>query len=321
MYLSETWSNAERSMQIDRQLNNGDTHIDLYVRATSGNLPGGYVNGSADFLPRLRELNSRGLKPVLWMTPESKHGDAYVSVAEHKQFMEKIIALYDDQAAAYVVCLECDEYWSAAQVNEYVRLIKSKTDKPVAVHLAPGVGGYKKDINYYAEADYIYLQIGDHLTGDYTADVELAKRMLNEALQLGKPVVANEYSLYSESPQARALGDLMCQMGAIGTGNGRSITFCGEENYTETNFLKKHETELFGIAGVSVAIAAVYFYQKQFKEMPFNFTLNGTEDYQTYGAEREFEITDSVNLVLNYEYRNFHNYEDNAIMFSVNGIW
>ena len=55
--------------------------------------------------------------------------------------------------------------------------------------------------------------------------------------------------------------------------------------------------------------------------MPFNFTLNGTEDYQTYGAEREFEITDSVNLVLNYEYRNFHNYEDNAIMFSVNGIW
>ena len=75
-------------MQIDRQLNNGDTHIDLYVRATSGNLPGGYVNGSADFLPRLRELNSRGLKPVLWMTPESKHGDAYVSVAEHRQFME-----------------------------------------------------------------------------------------------------------------------------------------------------------------------------------------------------------------------------------------
>jgi hypothetical protein len=55
--------------------------------------------------------------------------------------------------------------------------------------------------------------------------------------------------------------------------------------------------------------------------MPFNFTLVGTEDYQTYGVEREFEITDSVNFALNYEYRNFHNYEDNAIMFSVNGIW
>ena len=34
--------------------------------------------------------------------------------------------------------------------------------------------------------------------------------MLKEALKLGKPVVANEYSLYSESAQAKALGDRLC---------------------------------------------------------------------------------------------------------------
>ncbi|SVD50642.1 uncharacterized protein METZ01_LOCUS403496, partial [marine metagenome] len=111
MYLSETWNDAERSAYINRLLNNGDTHIDVYARATSGNLPGGHVNGNANFRPRLVELNARGLKPVLWMTPESKHGDAYASDAEHREFMERMIRLYDDQVSAYVACLECDEYW------------------------------------------------------------------------------------------------------------------------------------------------------------------------------------------------------------------
>ena len=109
-----------------------------------------------------------------------------------------------------------------------VRHIKSKTDRPIAVHLAPGVGGFKRDTAYYAEADYIYLQFGDHLSGDYVADTEMAVAMLKEAMKLGKPVVANEYSLYSESAQAKALGDRLCAEGAVGTGNGRNIVFCGQ---------------------------------------------------------------------------------------------
>ena len=146
--------------------------------------------------------------------------------------------------------------------------------------------------------------------------------MLNEALQLGIPVVANEYALRSETAQAKALGDLMCQMGAVGTGNGRTIQFCGaEEVPKETNFLKKHEKELIGIAGVSVAIAAVYFYQKHFNEAPLDFSLRGNENYQTYGAERAFGITDSLDFVMNYNYNIAEQYESNVVQFSIRGTW
>jgi hypothetical protein len=319
MYLSSTWSNTERLSFIQRIKNNGDTHIDVYARASGGHLPGGVVDPNENLRTKLIQLNNNGLKPVLWMTPESKHKDRFKSQAEHEAFMNKTIIQNDDQVAAYVVCLECDEYWSAEQVNHYVNYIKARTDKPVAVHLAPGVGGYKKDINYYKNADYIFLQIGNHLTGDYVADVELAKRMLNEALQLGIPVVANEYALHSESAQAKALGDLMCSMGAVGTGNGRNITFCGaEESHKKSNFLKKHETELIGIAGVSVAIAAVYFYNKQFGEMPIDFSLRGNEDYQIYGLGRTFNLTDNSQIMLNYERLDREGEDTNVAMISYN---
>ena len=302
MYLSKTWNNQERLNFIQRIKRNGDTHIDVYARASSGVLPGGVVDKNENLHAKLKQLNDNGIKPVLWMTGEQRHGDYKVSQAEHEAFMAKTITQSDSQVAAYVVGLEADEYWDAATVNHYVNFIKARTNKPVAVHLAPGVGGFKRDINYYKNADYIFLQIGDHLTGDYVADVELAKRMLNEALQLGIPVVANEYALRSESAEAKALGDLMCQMGAVGTGNGRSITFCGaEEVRKESNFLKKYEKEIISVAGVSAAVAAIYFYQKHFNEAPLDFTLRGNEDHQLLGMGRTFNVTDNTSLVLNYE--------------------
>ena len=228
LYLSDSWSVEERKHHRDRLLNNGDTHIDLYAKATRGHLAGGTVNPNSDFLFRLRELRAEGLQPVLWLIPESKNGDHKASMAEHFAFIDKTVSSYDKEASAYVVCLECDEMFSPAEVNQMVRHIKSKTDRPIAVHLAPGVGGFKGDTAYYAEADYIYLQFGDHLSGDYVADTEMAVAMLKEALKLGKPVVANEYSLYSESAQAKALGDRLCAEGAVGTGNGRNIQACGQ---------------------------------------------------------------------------------------------
>ena len=319
MYLSNTWSNQERLNFIQRVKRNGDTHMDVYARASGGHLAGGQVDPNENLRAKLIQLNNNGIKPVLWMTPESKHKDRLKSKAEHEAFMNKTIIQNDDQVAAYVVCLECDEYWSAEQVNHYVAYIQERTNKPVAVHLAPGVGGYKKDINYYKGADYIFLQIGDHLTGDYVADTELAKRMLNEALQLGIPVVANEYALRSETAQAKALGDLMCQMGAVGTGNGRTIQFCGaEEVRKESNFLKKHEKELIGVAGVSVAIAAVYFYQKHFNEAPLDFSLRGNEDYQIYGIGRSFNLTDNSQILLNYERVDQEGEDTNVAMISYN---
>ena len=55
--------------------------------------------------------------------------------------------------------------------------------------------------------------------------------------------------------------------------------------------------------------------------MPFNFTLDGNESYQVYGAERAFGITDNLEFVMNYDYETTEHYEDNSIQFSIRGTW
>lgn len=264
LYLSDSWSDAERKHHRDRLLNNGDTHIDMYVRATRGHLPGGRVNANGDFLFRLRELRAEGLNPVLWLIPESRHGDYKEPMANHLAFIDKTVNDYDKEASAYVVCLECDEMFSAAEVNQMVLHAKSRTNKPVAVHLAPGVGGFKGDTSYYAEADYIFLQFGDHLTGDYVADTEMAVAMLKEALKLGKPVVANEYSLYSESAKAKALGDRLCAEGAVGTGNGRTVQMCGQQRASVPT---AHGSAAIAIGIIAVAIGATVYMQNDYSSV------------------------------------------------------
>jgi hypothetical protein len=249
------------------------------------------------------------------MTGEQRHGDYKVSQAEHEAFMSKTITQSDSQVAAYVVGLEADEYWSAATVNHYVNYIKARTDKPVAVHLAPGVGGYKRDRNYYKNADYIFLQIGDHLTGDYVADTEKAKAMLAEALTLGIPVVANEYALYSEDPKAKALGDLMCSMGAVGTGNGRNITFCGAEEVAKKN--RDTEYAMYAVGIVAIGVAAYYLHTNYDFELKFD----ATESWQSYGAGRSFVLTDSLNFNTEFTHQVANDFNNNRILFTFSGTF
>ena len=319
MYLSKTWDNQERLNFIQRIKNNGDTHIDVYARASSGNLAGGYVDKNENLRAKLIQLNQNGIKPVLWMTPEQKHKDYRVSQAEHEAFMNKTIIQNDDQVAAYVVCLECDEYWDAATVNHYVNFLKARTDKPVAVHLAPGVGGFKRDVNYYKNADYIFLQIGDHLTGDYVADVELSKRMLNEAMQLGIPVVANEYALYSESAQAKALGDLMCSMGAVGTGNGRTIQFCGAEEVPKK---KDYTSEAVAVLGIAALAVGAYYLHTNYD---FELMFDATDNWQSYGTKKTFNLFEKGHKKLDFGTELTHTVTDgfnnNRIFFGFSGTF
>ena len=319
MYLSNTWNNQERLNFINRIKANGDTHIDVYARASSGVLPGGVVDPNENLHAKLKQLNDNGIKPVLWMTGEQRHGDYKVSRMAHEDFMAKTITQSDSQVAAYVVGLEADEYWDAATVNHYVNFIKARTNKPVAVHLAPGVGGYKRDINYYKNADYIFLQIGDHLTGDYVADVELAKSMLNEALKLGIPVVANEYALYSEDPKAKALGDLMCSMGAVGTGNGRNITFCGAEEVAKKNKDGEYAMAVLGIA--VLAVGAYYLHTNYDFELKFD----ATDNWQSYGTKKTFSLFESGHKKLNFGTELTHtvtdDFNNNKIFFGFSGTF
>jgi len=315
MYLSNTWNNTERLNYITRLKNNGDTHIDVYARASSGVLPGGVVDPNENLYTKLKQLNDNGLKPVLWMTGEQRQGDYKKSQTEHEAFIDKTIIQSDGQVAAYVVGLELDEYWGAATVNHYVNYIKARTNKPVAVHLTPGVGGHKKDINYYKNADYIFLQIGDHLSGDYVADTELAKRMLNEALQLGIPVIANEYSYRNENAASKALGDLMCQMGAVGTGNGRTIQFCGAE---EVSKKKDYTGEAVAVLGIAALAVGAYYLHTNYD---FELKFDATDNWQSYGTGKSFALTDSLNFNADFTHTVTDSFNNNRVLFSFSGTF
>jgi len=300
-YLSPTFGTDEERQAYRNLLKaNGDTHIDIYAQARSTKLPGGSIYPEhQDFTAKLNELNADGLKPVLWLIPESRHGDHRQSMEAHLAFQNEMVLKHDTQIDGYVVCLECDETFTVEQVNALVANLKSRTKKKIAVHLAPGVGGYKRDTRYYKGADFIYLQIGDHLTGDYTADSAMAVAMLKEALKLGIPVVANEYSLLSTSAQARALGDLLCANGAAGTGNGRSIEDCGQRRERNQKWYEKYEKEMV-VAGIAMAtLFAVSRY-----DLPL--TLQATENSYQIG------MTGSTkNHTVGIDYR-----DDGAVMMS-----
>jgi len=290
MYLSDDYTVSERTHFKNILLNNGDTHVDLYARAKTGGYHGTPINGYADHKGRLQDLNNSGLKPVVWLTGEGRQGDADEPLSATLNFIDHYVRTNDNLISGYVTCLECDENYSPAEVNAMVAKIKSVTNKPVGVHLTPGVGGHSRNTNYYKDADYIYLQFGDHLTGDYTADADMAVAMLREALTLGIPVIANEYSLQSTSAQAKALGDRLCAEGAVGTGNGRNVSRCGQRK--KERWHKKHESEII-VSGI--VIATLYAVSRY--SLPL--TLQANEDNYRIGIKSKgFGLSYSENEIL-----------------------
>jgi len=290
MYLSDDYTVSERTHFKNILLNNGDTHVDLYAKAKTGGYHGTPINGYADHKGRLQDLNNSGLKPVVWLTGEGRQGDADEPLSATLNFIDHYVRTNDNLISGYVTCLECDENYSPAEVNAMVAKIKSVTNKPVGVHLTPGVGGHSRNTNYYKDADYIYLQFGDHLTGDYTADADMAVAMLREALTLGIPVIANEYSLQSTSAQAKALGDRLCAEGAVGTGNGRNVSRCGQRK--KERWHKKHESEII-VSGI--VIATLYAVSRY--SLPL--TLQANEDNYRIGIKSKgFGLSYSENEIL-----------------------
>ena len=281
LYMSDGFGNTEeRTAYKNKLIGNGDTHIDIYARAKTGGYHGITVDGYSNQRARLQELNNSGLKPVAWLTGEGRQGDSQESLSATLSFIDHYVKTNDDLLSGYVVCLECDEQYSAEEVNAMVARTKSLTKKHVAVHLTPGVGGHSGNTNYYKGADFVYLQFGGHIHGNQVSDTEMALSMLKEALKLGIPVVANEYSIVSTSTQARALGDLLCAHGAVGTGNGRNVHLCGQrETVSKKPWYKEYEKEMFGIGA---ALATLYVVSKY--DLPL--TVTATEETYRIGLRK-----------------------------------
>ena len=313
MTLNYLHPNADKVGMRNAAKANGDTHIYLYTR-NGGDNGGGFnlsaISPQPDWEARLDELNNMGLKPVLWLTPDDSPSIVNQSLDAQKAHFSNMVARFDSRVTGYVTCLECDEYWSAAQVQALVAHLKSQTNKPVGVHMTPS---FKAE--YFANADYVFLQTGFNKTP------EQVKAMVAHAIAVtGKPVVASEYHLESRSANARALGNAACAAGAIGTGNGRSILYCGHEDVPK----KKNNDADMAMAVVGIAVIAIGAYYLH-TNYDFELKFDMTDNYQTYGTKKTFNLFEKDDNSLNFEMDFSHTTTDdfykNRIFFGFSGTF
>ncbi len=313
MTLNYLHPNADKVGMRNAAKANGDTHIYLYTR-NGGDNGGGFnlsaISPQPDWEARLDELNNMGLKPVLWLTPDDSPSIVNQSLDAQKAHFSNMVARFDSRVTGYVTCLECDEYWSAAQVQALVAHLKSQTTKPVGVHMTPH---FKAE--YFANADYVFLQTGFNKTP------EQVREMVAHAIAVtGKPVVASEYHLESRSATARALGDAACAAGAIGTGNGRGIIYCGHEDVPKK---KNNDADMaLAVVGLAVVAFGAYYLHTNYD---FELKFDLTDNYQTYGTKKTFNLFEkndnSLNFDMDFSHTTTDDFYQNRIFFGFSGTF
>lgn len=260
-YLSSNVDDAWRKRMEDSLLANGDSHIYLYSQNEADDVGG--VSPKPDWEARINHLNSRGLRPVMWLMADDSPSLAALPLSKHKSHNAEIVRRFDSSVDGYVIGLEVDEYWTAAQTNEMILDLKKRTNKPIGVHLTPST-----PLAYVTHADVLYLQTGFGLSQEQFR--EKVKATLSAT---SKPVIVSEYHLNSASLEAKALGDIACQLGAVGTGNGRNVTPCGQRETTvKKKWYKEYENELI----VSGIVAATLYAVSRF-EAPLTLQVNDSE--------------------------------------------
>ena len=304
MTLNYLHPNAEKSGMRAAALANGDTHIYIYSRNAGDNFGSSFKNVSAispkpDWEAQLDTLNAIGLSPVIWLTPDDSPGITNQSTAAQAAHFSEVVRRFDSKVSGYVACLECDEYWSAAKTNALVAHLKTITDKPIGVHLTSGIGGHKGNKEYYANADYIFLQFGWDKT-----PAEVAAMVKQTMAVTGKPVVASEYAKESRTAAARALGDAACLAGAIGTGNGRSILLCGQREEKKKSWIKKNETTLIGVTAAAIGIYMVSRMQLPiYLQASDNGYLIGIDQPISENASISFDIDNTDRITGRFNWR------------------
>jgi len=276
-YLSQNVNDQWRTNMENSLLNNGDTHIYLYTRNDDDDV--GNVRPQPDWEQRIDHLNSRGLKPIMWLMADDSPSLAALPLSTHKAHNAEMVRRLDSRVDGYVIGLEVDEYWTAAQTNELIQDLKQHTNKPIGVHLTPTT-----PLEYVTHADVLYLQTGFGLTQE-----QFREKVKATLLATSKPVIVSEYSLQSDTAYARALGDIACEMGAVGTGNGRSVNICGQRE--KIHWYKEYETEI-AVAGV---VMATLYAVSRF-DLPLQ--LRATEDGYQIGVVKK--ITKNQSIGLNY---------------------
>ena len=281
-------------------LANGDTHIDIFARNTDKDW--GVVDGVSDsWGGYIDGLLGDGLAPVIWLRSDDSPEIDALGLGNQLDYNDSVVNSVDGKVSHYVACFDCDEYYSAEEVNVIIQRLRLKTDRPIGVHLTPGLLGKEA---YVQNADVIYLQTGFDLS-----DAEF-KAQIEYALSLGKPVVVSEYHLDSNSTEARRLGDIACGYdGVVGTGNGRGSAICGDlATQAEEKFHSEYRDELAVAMLALVTLSAV-----QLLDLPFVAQYNWAQD-GNYEVMMVAPITENLDVGVTYR-------DDGKVMSFIRGTF
>ncbi len=277
-WMSDDASPAWRDKVLAQIQGNGDTHADVMARSYDKKFK--RVDGvdRASWRARYQKLLDGGIAPVTWLISDDSPQVYKQGLANQIEYQNKVVDAVDDLTSHYVVCLECDEYYSANEVSVLIQNLRRKgVNKPIGVHLTPGMAGKEA---YVKDADIIYLQTGFNKTDDQI------RESVRYAISLGKPVVVSEYHKDGTSAEARRIGDLICTEfpTVVGTGNGRGSSTCASYAMPEEDkkndweeFHKKYDDEL-----AVIMLAMITFSAATFITLPFQMQYNYATDTGAY---------------------------------------
>ena len=277
-WISDEASPAWRDKVLKQIQGNGDTHADVMARSYDKKFK--RVDGvdRNSWRARYQKLLDGGIAPVTWLISDDSPQVYKQGLANQIEYQNKVVDAVDDLTSHYVVCLECDEYYSANEVSVLIQNLRRKgVNKPIGVHLTPGMAGKE---SYVKDADIIYLQTGFDKTDDQI------RQSVAYAVSLGKPVVVSEYHLDGTSSEARRIGDLICTEfpTVIGTGNGRGSSTCASYAMPEEDkkndwqeFHDKYDDEL-----AVIMLALITFSAATLIELPFQAQYNYATDTGAY---------------------------------------
>ena len=306
-WLSDDANGIWRDNLIKKLKLNGDTHADLMARNHDPMFKRVDGVNRDSWRARYQKLLDNNITPVTWLISDDSPDVYRKGIQDQMRYQKEVVAAVEDLNSHYVVCLECDEYYSADDVNILINDLRSVTKKPIGVHLTPGMRGKEA---YVANADIVYLQTGFNLSD------EQFKAEIAYAVSLGKPVVVSEYSLEGLSDRAKQLGDIACSYkGVVGTGNGRGTSICEnlkwDESKPKQKWYEEYNGELAAVAWALVFISASEWFKST---LPFQANMNFANEDGSFEVMLHRPVTENSRAGVTVR-------QNGRIMGFISGSW
>lgn len=151
-------------------------------------------------------------------------------MATLQTYLDHMVAAFDSYPVLYVIGLEVDEYWSASTAQALGAYLKSKTSRPVGVHLTIAETRVV-DSAYKQGFDFIMAQLNSpQSNAQYVSDV-------NSYVLTDRPYIAAEFNVTGKgsggeaeptvTERSKAIGRVIGGVGSpskvAGIGNGIAL--------------------------------------------------------------------------------------------------